>query len=289
MKLSGEFLATLSAIFIGLSVPVAVLASREIGVFQVTTYSSLISVIFLIAISIVAKEKIQFKKSLTKHLKDSMSIVIARPVIGSLLLVYGFSLTTAIRSSFLMRLEPVFVTIISYVFLKDKINFKQISLILLMVFGAFLLSTSGNIESISQMQIGDLFVILSLLFFSYAYVPAKRIGKEIGPMTITIVNNLIGGFILFLIMLFLPINPFPINSTNAWLILSYVLSFSVVGLYLYFAALRKAKPCIVSSLLSLSAVVGATIGYMWLGESIDAIQIIGAFIILASSYLISKK
>ena len=289
MKLTGELLAILSSIFIGISVPIAVVASREIGVFQVTAYTSLLSVIFLVALSIIAREKIQFKKALTKYFKYSISIVIARPIIGSLLLIYGFSLTTAIHSSFMMRLEPIFVTTMSYIFLKDKVSLKQISLIILMIIGAFLLSTSGSIELITQTQIGDLFVILSLLFFSYAYIPAKKIGKEINPMTITIVNNLIGGFALFLIMLFLPINPLSVNFDNAWLLFGFVFSFSVIGLYLYFAALRKTKPWIVSSLLSLSAVVGAAIGYFWLNETINSIQILGAFIILISSYLIAKK
>ena len=289
MKLTGELLAVLSSVFIGLSIPIAVLASKEIGVFQVTAYTSLLSVIFLVTLSVIVREKIQFKKALTKHFKDSISIVILRPIIGSLLLIYGFSLTTAIHSSFMMRLEPIFVVIMSYIFLKDKVSPKQISLILLMILGAFLLSTSGSIELITQTQIGDLFVVLSLLFFSYAYIPAKRIGKEINPMTITIVNNLIGGSVLFLIMFFLPINQFPVNLGNAWLLFGYVISFSVIGLYLYFAALRKTKPWIVSSLLSLSAVVGATIGYLWLNETINSIQIIGAIIILISSYLIAKK
>ena len=289
MKISGELLTILSAIFIGISIPIGVLSSREFGVFQTAAYTSLISVAFLVLISIVSKEKIQFKEALTKHFKDSISIVIARPVIGSLLLVYGLSLTTAIHSSFMMRLEPIFVTLMSYIFLRDKVSLKQIYLIVLMVVGAFLLSTSGNVELISQTQIGDLFVALSLIFFSYAYIPAKRMGKKIDSMTITIVNNLLGGLILFSIMLFLPINIFPISSTNVWLILSYVLSFSVIGLYLYFAALRKTKPWIVSSLLSLSSIVGAAIGYVWLNETINTIQILGAIIILVTSYLIARK
>lgn len=218
-----------------------------------------------------------------------MEIVIARPVIGSLLLIYGFSLTTAIHSAFMMRLEPIFVTIFSYFFLKDKINLKQISLIMIMIFGAFLLSTSGNISLITQTQIGDLFIIISLVFFSYAYIPAKKIGREINPVTVTIVNNLVGGLILFLFMLVIGINLLTVNYTNFWLLLSYVISFSVFGLYLYFSALRKTKTWIVSSLLSLSAVFGSIIAYFWFKETLNAIQMIGCIVILVSFYFIAKK
>lgn len=288
MKFSGEVIAIISAIFIGLSVPIATETSREIGVIQATTYTSLISVIFLVAISLISKQKIQFQECLKKHFKESMSIVLARPVVGNLLLIYGFSLTLAIKSSFLLLLEPIFVTVMSYIFLKDKINVKQISLIFLMILGAFLLSTSGNISVITQAQVGDILIVLALLFFSYSYIPAKRIENTITPVTITIVNNLVGGLILFSIMLFLPITLFPINYGNAWLILGYVLTYPVIGLYLYFYALKKTKPWIVSSLLTLSAVSGAIVGYFWLGESINSIQLIGAIIIFASSYFITR-
>jgi drug/metabolite transporter (DMT)-like permease len=289
MKLSGEILAILSALFIGFAIPIGVQASKEIGAFQVTVYSSLISAIFLLILSFITSEKIQIKKSLTRYFKEISSITISRSIIGNLLLFYGFSLTTAIHSAFMLRLEPIFVVPLSYIFLKDKMSLKQIILIVIMIFGAFLLSTSGNIETATQIQIGDLLIVLSLLFYAYSYIPVKRIGKEISSMSITFINNLVGGIVLFFIMLFLPFNFLTVNSSNVWLLLSYVILFSVIGLYLYFASLRKTNPWIVSSLLSLSSVIGALISYLWLNETLSTIQIIGSGLILITSYFIIKK
>jgi len=279
MKLSGEILAILSALFIGIAIPLSVLSSKEFGVIQVAVYSSLVSVVFLLILTPFINFKTQIKKSLTKYFKESISITVSRAIIGSLLFFYGVSLTTSIRTAFMLRLEPIFVTILSYIFLKYKVSLRQIALIALMIFGAFLLSTSGSIEAFTQTQIGDLFIILSLLFFSYCYIPIKRIGKEISPITITIINNLVGGLILFIIMLFLPLNLLTVNSSNIWLLLAYVISFFVFGLYFYFAAVRKTKPWIVSSLLSFSSVVGSAIAYFWLGETLNIIQILGVIVI----------
>jgi len=289
MKLSGEILAILSALFIGIAIPLSVLSSKEFGVIQVAVYSSLVSVVFLLILTPFINFKTQIKKSLTKYFKESISITVSRAIIGSLLFFYGVSLTTSIRTAFMLRLEPIFVTILSYIFLKYKVSLRQIALIALMIFGAFLLSTSGSIEAFTQTQIGDLFIILSLLFFSYCYIPIKRIGKEISPITITIINNLVGGLILFIIMLFLPLNLLTVNSSNIWLLLAYVISFFVFGLYFYFAAVRKTKPWIVSSLLSFSSVVGSAIAYFWLGETLNIIQILGVIVILISTWLIIKK
>jgi len=289
MKLTGELSAILSAIFIGIAIPISVISSREFGVLQVAAYSSIFSVIFLLALTPFINFKKQIKEVLTRYLKESMSITFSRSIIGSLLFFYGVSLTTSIRTAFMMRLEPIFVTILSYSFLKEKVESRQIGLIVLIILGAFFLSTSGNIGAITETQIGDLFVILSLLFFSYSYIPIKRIGKEINPVTITIVNNLFGGIILFIIMLFLPVDLLTISSSNIWLLLAYVVTFFVFGLYFYFDAMRKTKPWIVSSLLSFSSVVGSVVAYFGLGETLNYIQVLGAGIILISTYLIFKK
>lgn len=289
MGISGELLAIISAIFIGLANPIAVQASKEIGVFQLAVYSSILSAIFFLVFSLIIKQKTQIKKSMKKYPKEMMSITLYRSVIGSLLMFYGFSLTSAIHSVFMLRLEPIFVTVFGYMFLKDKVNLKQIFLILAMIFGAFLLSTSGNIQSFSQAQVGDLFIILSLLFYAYSYIPIKRIGKEINASTLLIVNNFIGGIILLTVSPFLSINLLTINTTNIWLLGGYIILFSIVGLYFYFASLEKTKPWIVSSLLALSSIVGAGLAYIWLGETMNIIQIFGALIILTSSFFIIKK
>jgi probable blue pigment (indigoidine) exporter len=189
----------------------------------------------------------------------------------------------------MFRLEPIFVIILSYIFLREKPNMKQIVIILIMIFGAFLFSTGGNINIISQTQVGDLIILFSLLFFAYSYIPTKKIGNEINSVTVTTVNNLISGLILFVIMLFLPINLITITIGNIWLLLAYVIFFYVFVLYFLFASMKKTKAWVVSSLLSLSAVVGAFIAYLWLGETMNIIQIIGATIILISSYFIVKK
>jgi drug/metabolite transporter (DMT)-like permease len=289
MKLSGEILATLAAIFLGLAIPLGAQGSKQFGTFQIAVYSSLISIVFLVPFSFIIKEKIQIKKYLTSYFKEAIQVVASRSIFGTLLYFYGVSLTTAIHSAFMFRLEPIFVIILSYIFLREKPNMKQIVIILIMIFGAFLFSTGGNINIISQTQVGDLIILFSLLFFAYSYIPTKKIGNEINSVTVTTVNNLISGLILFVIMLFLPINLITITIGNIWLLLAYVIFFYVFVLYFLFASMKKTKAWVVSSLLSLSAVVGAFIAYLWLGETMNIIQIIGATIILISSYFIVKK
>jgi drug/metabolite transporter (DMT)-like permease len=282
-------LSILSAIFIGISIPIGVVATKSIGAFQAAVYIPLVSLVFLLAISMFTRQKIEIRKIFRNHFKDTVSMILSRPIFGDIILLYGFSLTTAINASFMTRLEPVFVAVLGYIFFKDKLKAKQILLISLMIVGAFLLSTGGNVESIAQTQVGDILVVIAMLFISYSYIPSKRIGKDIDPLTMTITNNLSGGLILFPIMLLLQMDPFTINLGNFWIILARAITFSAIGLSLYFAALKKTKPWIVSSLISISSIVGAMIGYFFLNESIGALQIAGGLVIVVSSYFITRS
>lgn len=79
------------------------------------------------------------------HPRDFISIMLLRGVIGVIALTYGFSLTNATRAVFLLRLEPVFVLVASAIFLGEKITSKKIFLSSALIFGAFLITTNGNI------------------------------------------------------------------------------------------------------------------------------------------------
>lgn len=289
MKISGELLAVLSAVSIGFAIPLGAQSSKVIGAFQMTAYSSLLSVVFLLPLSVVAKERLEIKNYLKLYPKEAASIIIASIIFGNLLYFYGASLTEAIHSGFMLRLEPIFVVAWGAVFLKDRPTKKQLALILLMILGAFLLSTGGMFNLSDRIIIGDLTIVTSLLFFSYVYIPIKRIGNKINPTTILIANNLIGGSVLFAIGLLLPISMTTVNASNAWMLLGYVLFFSVIALYLYYAAMRRTRPWVVSSLLSSASVVGGVASYLWLRDVLNLIQIIGAVAILASSYFIARS
>ena len=289
MKLSGEVLAILSAISIGIAVPLGAQASKEIGALQMAAYSGIVSLALLWLLTLFTKDKIEAKKYLKKYPKEAFLSIATRAVIGSILYFYGVTLTTAMNSGFMMRLEPIFVIALGYLFLKERISKKQMFIVMVMLFGAFLYSTGGDLTSIGSNQIGDLLIVLSVLFFACSYIPLKKIGIEINSITITAVNNFIGSIIFLVIAILLSFDMFTVNLSNAWMMVGYVITLSVIGLCLYFASLRKTKAWIVSSLLSISSVVGAILSYLWLGETLGPAQWVGGAIILLASYFIAKK
>ncbi len=282
----GAKLALSSAILIGFSIVFQNQASKLAQPILVATYALLISAIILLAISKIANKKLSTIKGL-KNSADFWKITLSRNVLGTILLLYGMSLTTSINSLVILRLEPAFVMLFGYFLLRERLKQEEILYVSLTILGAVLVSTSGNL-SIGQAQIGDLLVLASLVFLGYSYIPSRRIMQKTDPLILTAYSNLFGGIVLLLLSMVLVKNlSMPANAFM--FTMGSVITFYVVGLSLWFEALKKIEAWKVAALLSITPIAGGALSFLWLGESINEVQLIGAIIIITASYKLSTE
>jgi probable blue pigment (indigoidine) exporter len=80
-----------------------------------------------------------------------------------------------------------------------------------------------------------------------------------------------------------------ISANDLILMLAYSLSFHVFGIQLWFTALKEAKPWVVASMLSLTPIVGSTLAFLWLGQFLLPLQLIGGAIIIITTFFISRE
>ena len=153
-----------------------------------------------------------------------------------------------------------------------------------------MLSTGGDMSALTNAQMGDLLVILALVFFTYTYFPGAKVSREIGTVGVNAVTNVLGGIMLIpFVFLFAPNASFALSGNGIFLFSGYLLAFYMTGLPLWYVALKTVKSWIVSSLLAISSIVGGILAFLWLGDVLTPIQLIGAAIILASSTLIAMQ
>ncbi|MBI3413165.1 MAG: EamA family transporter [Candidatus Aenigmarchaeota archaeon] len=282
----GSKLAIFSAILIGISIVFQSQASKLAQPVLVATYALLISSVILLAISKVLNKKLSAVKEL-KNNADFWKITMSRNVFGTFLLLYGMSMTTSINSLVILRLEPAFVILFGYALLRETLKQKEILFVIATIIGAVLISTSGNL-SFGPAQIGDLLVFSSLLFLGYSYIPSRRIMKKTDPLVLTAYSNLFGGIVLLLLSAIVLDNLImPVNALV--LTMGSIITFYVVGLSLWFAALKNTEAWKVAALLSITPIAGGMLSFFWLGESLNLIQLAGAAIILYASYRLSSE
>ncbi len=280
----GTKLAIYSAILIGLSAVVQNLATKKAEPLLVSSYALLMSsIILVVLVSVSGKKFVPLRK--LKDSADFWKIVISRNVLGILLLNYGFSMTTAINSVVVLRLEPAFVAIFGYLLLKERITLKEIVYVAATIAGALLISTKGDI-AFGAIKTGDILVAASMIIFGYSYIPARKITKKIDPIQVVAFSNLAGGIILMSASIIF-LRSVSVSTEALGLITISVMLFHVLGLTLWFKALKKTDAWRVAALLSLSPIAGGALAFLWLGESLNTVQLIGAAIVLAASYKIS--
>lgn len=283
----GTKLALYSAILIGISIVFANAAAKRAEPLLVSSYSLLISSAILFAFVLFSKKKFSdFHK--IKNSADFWKIVFSRNIIGISLLTYGLSMTTAVNSLVMLRLEPVFVIIFGYFLLKERVTSKELLFVIAIIAGAMLVSTGGNFSGLGATHAGDLLVIASLVTLGYSYIPTKRLVKKMNPIEMTALSNLAGGAILLAISVFV-LRKMTMPIEALYLTAGSAISFHVLGLVFWFKALKTVEAWKVAALLSISPVAGGALAFLWLGESFNTVQLVGAMIVLAVSYILSVE
>jgi len=285
----GLIFAILSPLFSSISTIFKAGAAKSLTPLVVVGIGGLIGSILLFLLARIFKEKNIFQK-IKNNWKDLVLVILLRSLIGELFFTVGLSQTEAVKAIFFTKIEPYFVLIISWFLLKEKIKGNQLLLLVVHLFGAVMLSTGGKINIGTKAQIGDLFIIIAMALFAISYNFGKKVSHNIGPISGNAVSMGASSLIILpFILLFSPLQKLT-GQTSGWIYLfAYVVLFNVIALTLWYASLKAVKGWIVSSLRYIGPVLGAPFAYFLFKETLNTTQIIGAGIIIVTSFIIVRE
>ncbi len=280
-------LAAISApFFIALSITFVKLAGISASPLAISGIASVISLPFLLIPHLLKRSKIDLAIFLKELRTPFLQVLITRAVLGQILIVTGFTMTTAVKSILLLRLEPAFVLFWSAVFRLESPRPLKVIATLFLIVGAVIVV--GPKEAFLTPNLGDWCVAFSLFVIAYSYLPAQKIMERVGSADFAIVLNAVSAVVLVGLS-FIFGKPITSLSANAWLMITlYAVDFFVIALTLYFYALKSVKPWVVASLFSLEVIYGIALAYLIFHETMAAHQILGATVILLSTIFITK-
>ena len=283
----GILAGILSTIFLGTSIVIVSVLSKQISPIPLSFMAYLTAIPFMTIFALM--QKFQLKQLFSRFRKDFTQLLILRTIIAQLLLLYGLSITLAIRAAFITRFELVFVFIFSIILLKEKVRIHKIVLIILLLFGAFLFTTSGNISIFNSLLLGDLFIIISMAFLAYTYLPSAKIIKQINIPSLLLPLYILAVIILLpAVLIFFP-TELAITMDKFYLLLTYVIVFHTFGLSLWYLALKTVKPWVVAAMLSLTPLISSLLAFFWLGQILFPVQMIGGAMIIVSTFFIGRE
>jgi drug/metabolite transporter (DMT)-like permease len=288
----GTFLAILTAVISGISIPLNKIFVVEMEPAVFTAVRALIiGLIFLAFAGWKSKRsKNAFKKVPWKYL---IAIGIIGGGLAFLLFFSGLQLTTSSRAAFLQKTLPIYTTVLAFVFLKEKVSRRQSLGLLAMLFGAFLLVSAqiNPAEFWANPQLGDMLVLIATMLWGVENVLAKyALIKDESNLVVSFARMFIGSLFLFSAALALGkmdslLALSPVQLTNV--LVSSGLLFGYV--FCYYWSMKLINVSKASALLLIAPVITLLIGVYVFGEPLPWFQRIGSALILLGAFMVVKE
>lgn len=213
------------------------------------------------------------------------SIGTALPLVS---VVVGLARTSAITGSFLLQLQGPAALLCALVFLKEKMVWRQVGGMALLLAGSLLVilrDLHGPIQ-IANGE-GNLLVMIAAIGIGFSYIPGKRLSERGDALQVILLRLLVGSFLL---MPFLPFQSGIMLAPLSWslivaLVLYIVTNFGV-GYLVQQAGLGLLKAWESAALMQTLPLFSTLSAVLLLHESLTPLQIIGGCIILAGGLLV---
>jgi drug/metabolite transporter (DMT)-like permease len=293
-KTKGYFLVAISGILFGVIIfGGKVFSDLGLSLLEVSTLPYVFTLFFLFPL-IVQKKYWPHKKNLP--------LLVLYGVIGAFAtvsqfagVVFGASVAVVVL---LLYSQPLWTTIISYLFLKEKINRHQIIACVLVIVGVIFLVNPAELFT-SKSFLGIISALVAGVFLSLWVVGGSVASKRnISPITIkyfetSVMLTLILLMYPFLLMFSLPptLVSFSLDhSLFVWgLLILFNLFIVTIGHMIYFTGSKYIPTTSSGIILLLEPITGVLLSVVFLAQPLTLGVVVGGLFILAGNYLVVTK
>lgn len=203
-------------------------------------------------------------------------------VLGPLFFLIGLKHTSAINTSLLVNLNPLFLSIAAVFFFKETFTKHLITGLSLMMFGVLFLVTKGFSEGINFAN-GDLFILLSAVSFSFGTLVFKQHVHSPNISFLVAYRAVTGSIILGSILAIWYPNEL-LSVIHLGPVIHYLIAYALVGVILtyilHYYALENTSMTNNALFTLTSPIIGIVYAHVFLGEQIGSVHIISMTIML---------
>jgi len=286
--MSGYLKLALACIFWGIGMTAARYGVVHIGPYLTSELRFLLTFLFFLPFLFYPKP---IKPSL-KTILYMIPLGFTGYYMATLLAYMALKYTTGTTASIIIMSNPMNIAILSYFFLKDKLNAAGVISIALSITGALIVVVKGNFMSVITMDVnvGNLLLIGSTLSWSTYSILIKKFEDKI-----TSIENVTYGA-LFASIAFLPYSLEPVSEGNVSLALVGALLFlslfnTNISFYLWSEGIKDANPNAAAVFYGLFPLSTAITENMVFGEHLAPYHIAGAAMIFLGIllYVLTKR
>lgn len=203
----------------------------------------------------------------------------------------GLQFLPASLERIILFIYPTIVVILGAVFLKQKVTRKQLLAIATTYAGVLIIFSTGNLLGSQPMYLKGVFFILMSAFTYAAYlVGSGWMIPKLGVLQFTAMAMLVACIVIILHYgLFdrLPLLNYP-KEVYGWVLVMTIFC-TVIPSFLVSFAIEKLGSATFSIIGGIGPVFTIILAYLFLGEAISLVQILGAAIVIVGVKLVSKS
>jgi drug/metabolite transporter (DMT)-like permease len=195
-------------------------------------------------------------------------------------------LTTASKTALFVNSSPVFVVILTALFLKDRISPRQLIATTVAMAGVVVTSTRLDFSGFSVVNIGDVLAVIVGLGWAVFILVSGKVVKKYGPFELS------RGLYFWTTVMALPLiafEPTRISWSGAPALLYLALFPTVVAYIFYLKGVRSVSPIATSIIILIEVVVAFLISYFLLAESFSSVETLGVAMVMTGVVLVLRR
>ena len=204
----------------------------------------------------------------------------------------GLQTIEASRAVLIIATCPLFITISSVVFLKEKINLQKALGIAMSVFGAAVVISKGKPSEMLKggLGAGEFYMFCCVLSWTVYSLVGRAVMKEVSPIVAVSYSATIGTVLLSVPALFMGLTSNISDYSGVhWFCIIYLAVFAtVIGFLWYYEAIRAIGPVKAGLFINFVPVFGVLLAFLILKEQITASLAIGAVLVISGVYLTNR-
>ena len=232
-----------------------------------------------------------WRTELWEDLRSTVILSVTGVAASGLLFYFGLRHTTASNAGIISASTPIWVTLLSWVYLAERPHFINICGVVLSFSGLLTIISKGSLAALldRSFNLGDLLILTGQLNWAIYTVYGRSVLAR-RPATLTTASAYLVGAVILLPLMFLeaPMQIFPSLSLSVTVAAAYLCLLSPLSNLWYYKALSQVSPHRAAIFMNLLPIIVLVFSAVVLHERITVAQITGTAMVIAGVILTTR-
>ncbi len=279
----------LTAVFWGGTFVAGRSLAQNVGPFSAAFFRFAIASVFLVLLAWKVEGKITLIKK--RQILPVFLLGLTGVFCYNLFFFKGLKLIEASRAAIIIANNPIFITLFSAIFFKEKLNTLKITGILISVSGAIIAISRGDVLEILQgnLGLGEFYIFLCVVSWVIFSLLGKVVMSDLSPLSSVTYSSITGTILLFPPALREGLADCIYYSISDWWNIFYLGFFgTVLGIVWFYEGINQIGPTKAGLFINFVPISAILLAFFILGEPLTLSLLIGTILVTCGVYLTNR-